>query len=262
MLDVEWAGAVTQLTLNRPESRNALTPELTAAIHEAVVVADSDPECRLLVFSGAGGNFCAGRDLSGDMTPKDLPEIMEQDRQWADIFRILDRTGTISLAVVEGYAVAGGFTLAMGCDFVIADREAKFGAAEMRNGFPAAVNTPILTNLLGRRLALELLMFGDMVGAERLWQMGLINALAESGQKVSDLGELWIERVLALEPEAIALTKENHRLARHAPLADALTAGAQQNALLAASGRFREGAKRFRSAQAKKREEAGLIPPS
>lgn len=253
MLDVEWAGAVTQLTLNRPDSRNALTPELTAAIHEAVAVADSDPDCHLLVFSGAGGNFCAGRDLSGDMSPKPLPEIMEHDRQWADIFRILDQTTTISLAVVEGYAVAGGFTLAMGCDFVIADREARFGASEMRNGFPAAVNTPILTHLLGRRLALELLVFGDLVDAERLWQMGLVNALAEPEQKVTDLGEQWIERILALDPESLALTKENHRLARNAPLSEALTAGAQQNALLNASGRFRDGAKRFRESQAKKR---------
>lgn len=257
MLDVRQAGPVAHLTLNRPERRNALTPALSAAIHDAVVAASQDTSCRIIVLRGADGNFCAGRDLSGDMNPKPLPEIMATDRLWADIFRILDATATVSLAVVEGYAVAGGFTLAMGCDFVISSRSAKFGAAEMRNGFPAAVNTPILTHLVGRRLALELLMFGDLVGAERLWQMGLINALADDEPALDDLAADWLSRLLALDAEAVALTKENHRLARHAPLADALTAGAQQNALLNASGKFREGAERFRQSQINKKSESG-----
>lgn len=255
MLDVVREGAVTRLTLNRPERRNALTPELSAAIHQAVVDADQDQDCRIIVMRGAEGNFCAGRDLSGDMTPKPLPEIMATDRLWADIFRVLDASSKVSLALVEGYAVAGGFTLAMGCDFVIATRDARFGAAEMRNGFPAAVNTPILTHLVGRRLALELLMFGDLVGAGRLFQMGLLNALADDAGALDELAEDWLARLLALDPEAVALTKENHRLARHSPLADALTAGAQQNALLNASGKFREGAERFRQKQINKKSE-------
>jgi enoyl-CoA hydratase/carnithine racemase len=253
ILDVRDEGAVRWLVLNRPERRNALTPELTAALHRAVTEADADPGCRLIVLRGAGGNFCAGRDLSGDMAPKALPEIMAGDRQWADLFRILDRSATISLAVVEGYAVAGGFTLAMGCDFVVADRAARFGAAEMKNGFPAAVNTPILTHLVGRRLALELALFGDLVEAERLWQMGLVNALSGGEMTLDRLAEAWVGRILDLDAEAVALTKENHRLARTAPLSEALTAGAQQNALLNASGVFREGARRFAEKQAAKK---------
>lgn len=253
MLDIRQEGPVVHLTLNRPDRRNALTPELSAAIHSAVSAADQDPGCRVIVLRGAEGNFCAGRDLAGDMNPKPLPEIMATDRLWADLFRVLDASGKISLAVVEGYAVAGGFTLAMGCDFVISTRGARYGAAEMRNGFPAAVNTPILTHLVGRRLALELLMFGDLVHAERLWQMGLINALSEDSAALDVLTDNWIARLLALDPEAAMLTKENHRLARHAPLADALTAGAQQNALLNASGKFREGAERFRQSRINKK---------
>lgn len=253
MLKISQDGAVVHLTLNRPERRNALTPELSAAIHAAVVAADKNSVCRIIVFRGAEGHFCAGRDLSRDMGPSPLPEIMAADRLWADIFRILDQSSKVSLAVVEGYAVAGGFTLAMGCDFVVSTKAAKYGAAEMRNGFPAAVNTPILTHLVGRRLALELLMFGDLVGAERLWQMGLINDLAADDEALDVMAADWITRLLALDAEAVALTKENHRLARHAPLSDALTAGAQQNALLNASGKFREGAERFRQSQINKK---------
>ncbi|WP_416897321.1 MAG: enoyl-CoA hydratase/isomerase family protein [Minwuia sp.] len=253
VLQVESDGPVRRLTLNRPERRNALNPELSAAIHAAVRAADADPDCRVLTIRGAAGNFCAGRDLSGDMAPKPLDEIMAADRQWADIFRILDRSHVVSVAIVEGYAVAGGFTLAMGCDFVLSEKTARFGAAEMRNGFPAAVNTPILMHLVGRRLALELAMFGDMVSAERLWQMGLVNALADGPEALDALGADWSGRLLGLGTEAVRLTKENHRLARTAPLSEALTAGAQQNALLNTSGLFREGAERFRQAQAEKK---------
>lgn len=253
ILITEKQGPVTRLTLNRPDRRNALTSELSAAIHGAVVAADADPECRIIVFRGAAGNFCAGRDMSGDMAPQPLAEIMAIDRQWADIFRVLDGSSKVSLAVVDGFAVAGGFTLAMGCDFVIAEQGARFGAAEMRNGFPAAVNTPILSHLVGRRLALELLMFGDLVGAERLYQMGLLNALADGADTLDAMGEDWVTRLLALDAEAVALTKENHRLARNTSLSDALIAGAQQNALLNTSGKFREGAERFRQKQAAKK---------
>jgi len=256
-LIVSQNGPVTRLTLNRPARRNALTPELSAAIHAAVVAADQDPACRFLLLSGAEGNFCAGRDLSGDMTPKPLDQIMATDRLWADLFRVLDQSSVVSVASVEGFAVAGGFTLAMGCDFVLSTRDARYGAAEMKNGFPAAVNTPILTHLVGRRLALELLMFGDLVGAARLYEMGLINALADDSAGLTALTEDWLQRLQSLDPEAIALTKENHRLARTAPLSEALTAGAQQNALLNASGTFQRGAERFKAAQAAKLKSEG-----
>lgn len=253
MLRVANDDAVTTLTLDRPGQRNALNWELNARLHDEISAAASDEACRVIVLKGAGGNFCAGRDLSGGMEPEALPKIMARDRAWADIFRTLNAAPKLSIAVVDGYAVAGGFTLAMGCDFVLSTRDARYGAAEMRNGFPAAVNTPILTHLLGPRLALELIMFGELVNAERLYQMGLINALADDEESLSRLADDWIGRSLALDQEAVTLTKEAHRAARSTPLSDALTAGAQQNALLNASGVFQAAAERFKAQKAKKK---------
>ncbi len=251
MIRIERQGQVTRLVLDRPDRRNALDWPMTAALHDGIRAAADDGDCRLLVIAGSGGHFCAGRDLGAATTTPDLPVILERDRTWAEIFRLLDRSPKPSLALVEGYAVAGGFTLAMGCDFVLATRTAQFGAAEMKQGFPAAVNTPILTNLVGPRLALELLVFGDLVGAERLYQLGLINRLADDAADLRSLAADWIERLLALDQEAVALTKESHRAARNTPLADALTAGAQQNALLAAAGVFQAAAVRHRARRPK-----------
>ena len=245
MIRRETDGAVTRLVLDRPERRNALNGAMTEAIHDGVCRAADDLACRVVVIEGSAGHFCAGRDLSGDMAPKDLAETMAADRLWADIFRRLDGMAKISIAAVDGFAVAGGFTLAMGCDFVLATRAARFGAAEMKIGFPAAVNTPILAHLVGPRLALELIIFGDRVSAERLYEMGLINQVAEDAAALEALQAEWLERLLALDPEAIALTKESHRAARSMPLADALTMGAQQNALLKAAGAFEAGAARY-----------------
>ena len=247
MIRIEAQGQATRIVLDRPDRRNALDWPMTAALHDGIRAAADDGDCRLLVIAGAGGHFCAGRDLGALTTTPELPVILERDRTWAEIFRLLDRSPKPSLALVEGYAVAGGFTLAMGCDFVLATRTAQFAAAEMKQGFPAAVNTPILTNLVGSRLALELLVFGDLVGAERLYELGLINRLADDPAGLRSLAADWIERLLALDQEAVALTKESHRAARNTPLADALTAGAQQNALLAAAGVFQAAAVRHRA---------------
>ena len=251
MIRIEGQGQVTRIVLDRPDRRNALDWPMTAALHDGIRAAADDGDCRLLVIAGAGGHFCAGRDLAALTTTPELPVILERDRTWAEIFRLLDRSPKPSLALVEGYAVAGGFTLAMGCDFVLATRDAQFGAAEMKQGFPAAVNTPILTHLVGPRLALELLVFGEPVGAERLYEIGLINRLADDAADLRSLAADWIERLLALDRDAVALTKESHRAARNTPLADALTAGAQQNALLAAAGIFQAAAVRHRARRQK-----------
>lgn len=151
--------------------------------------------------------------------------------------------------MVRGFAVAGGFTLAMACDFVLADKTARFGAMEMQNGFPAAVNTPVLSKLIGPRLALEMLVFGDLVDAERLHGMGLINRLAEDEEALAAVESDFVARLLDRDPHAVSLTKETHRAAVNMPLDDALVMGKQLNALIAASGRLEEAAQSFAAKQ-------------
>lgn len=249
MIRVLRDGYTTSIQIDRPERRNALNWDMIGELGDAIAGADADPECRCLVVKGASDQFCAGRDLDAAGAAGALVPALEADAAWTRIFHLLHRAATPTVAVVRGYAVAGGFTLAMACDFVLAERTARFGAMEMQNGFPAAINTPVLSKLVGPRFALELLVFGDLVDAERLYAMGLINRLAADAEELAEIEAEFVGRLLERDPHAIALTKESHRASVNMPLDDALVMGKQLNALIAASGRLEEAARSFAAKQ-------------
>jgi len=238
-IGVQTQGGVTRLRLDRPERRNAITRDMVVQLHHGITGAVADPACRCLVIEGSGEHFCAGRDLVayGDEAP--LAEIGAGDDLWADLFRLLDESDLPSVAVVRGYAFAGGFTLAMGCDFVLADKTAQFQVSEMRHNFPAAINTPVLSKLVGPRLALELAVLGETVTAERLYAMGLINRLAEDGAALAQEAEAFTNTIVERDKVAIGQTKRLHRVTRHGGLSDALNMGALINTQVALSGKFR-----------------------
>jgi len=236
---------ITTLTVDRSERRNAFDAETTRMLAEATEAAAGDPHLRALALRGAGGNFSAGRDLKAiERGDEPRAEILGQHEDWVRIFHALHRLPVPSVAVVQGYAVAGGFTLAMGCDFVLAERGARFGALEMRNGFPAAVCTPVLARLIGPRLGLEFALFGDLVPAERLYAVGLINQLADGDAALEKLSAEFLGRLAALDRDAVRLTRESFRAAENMPLDNALDMGKHLNQLVAASGWFAEGAAR------------------
>lgn len=235
---------ITTLCLNRPEKRNAINWELTHALVAEIAAAAADPDCLCLVITGSDHNFAAGRDLSDVSSDIPFETVLENDDAWAGIFETLYRMDKPSIAAVEGYAVAGGFTLAMGCDFVIAERGAKFGALEMRGGFPAAVNTAVLSRLVGPRQSLELLLSADTFDAEHLFRMGLINQLADGADDVAARTAETARRLAALDTTSVKLTKETHRAVAALPLNEGLTVGKHLNALLLCAGRFDEAARR------------------
>jgi len=237
MLDIDRRGGVTTLLLNRPERKNAFDLALTLRLADALEAETRDSACRVLVIKGAGDVFSAGRDLrSAGADLKDDPFAV--DNAWVRIFHALHRSPIPSVAVVRGWAVAGGFTLAMGCDFVLAERSARFGAFEMKHGFPAAVCTPILARLAGPRLGLEFAMFGEAIPAERLMAAGLINRLAEDAADLTAIEQDFMGKLAALDPLAVKLTRDTFRAAETMPLDNALDMGRQLNQMLAALGRF------------------------
>ncbi len=255
MIRSEQAEGVTRLILDRPDKRNALDWDMIRALTEGIEGAGNDPACRCVVVKGAGGHFCAGRDLgAGRGRVAELEQVLADDDAYQALFEALRRLRKPSVAVVRGYAVAGGFTLAMGCDFVLAEREARFGALEMRGGFPAAVNTAILSHLVGPRLALELLLSADTFPAPRLHEMGLVNRLAADADELERIEREFVKGLVGLEPVAVRLTKEMHHAVTTMPLGEALSVAKQLNALLMASGRIDEAAEFF--ARAKERRAA------
>jgi enoyl-CoA hydratase/carnithine racemase len=238
MIEVQNSGPTTTLLINRPERRNALDHASVKALSAAIANAEADTGCRCIVIRGANGTFCSGRDLDDARSDAPLAELLAYDEDWTDILHMLRSLSKASVAVVEGYAVAGGFTLAMGCDFVVAERGAKFGALEMRGGFPAAVNTAILSHLAGPRIALEYLLSADTFSAEHLYQNRLVNFVADGPDELERTTGDMTKRLAALDPVAVKLTKDAHRMACAMPISEAIVMGRQLNALLMSSGRI------------------------
>lgn len=237
---------MTNIVLDRPERRNALSYEMIRGLGEALDRAAADTSCRCVVIRSAGDHFCAGRELA-EGADRSLGPVLAYDEAYTAIFRTLIELDKPSVAVVRGYAVAGGFTLAMACDFVLADESARFGALEMKNGFPAAVNLALLAKLAPPRVAIEWLLFGDLVPARRLYEHGLINRLAADSQELEQVQQAFLSAAASLDAEGVRLGKEAFRVASSSPLRDALSYGKTLNALLLASGKIEEGAKAFAS---------------
>ncbi len=236
---------IITITLNRPRQRNALNEEVIHRLAEATDEAMRDKECRCLVVKGQGDHFCAGRDLGESDKSWPLAQVMEYDDLWATVIGNIRSMSVPSVAVVRGFAVAGGFTLSMACDFVLADRSSRFGALEMKGGFPAAVNTAVLSHLVGPRQSLELLLSADTFTAEQLNSMGLINRLAENEGDLAVLEKDFVEALKMLDPLAVKLTKETHRAVRRASMEEALITAKQLNSLLMTSGKIDEAAERY-----------------
>ena len=246
MITSKTDGPVTTLVLDRSAKRNALNRAMITTLREEIAAVEADEGCRVLVITGAEGHFSAGRDLGDPDASTPLQDVMAYDDAYTAVFEILRRSTKPSIAIIQGFAVAGGFTLAMGCDFVIADQSARFGALEMRGGFPAAINTAILSHLCGPRLAMELLLSADMFSADVLFRMGLINELAASGKELEEISRRRIDALATLDPIAVRLTKEMGRAASTMPLAEALVMARQLNSLLMTSGKIDTAAKYFK----------------
>lgn len=245
MIETNRDGHTTTLVISRPEKRNALNWETIGQLAVGIDEAEADSNCRCLVITGNGDNFVAGRDLEEASSEGSLDDVLANDEAYTRIFTSLRAMSKPSVSVVRGYAVAGGFTLAMGCDFVLADKTAKFGALEMRGGFPAAVNTAILNHLVGPRASLELLLSADIFDADHLYRVGLINHLYDTSEALSAGAEKFVESLVRLEPIAVKLTKETHLATTGMSISDALVMSKHLNALMMASGRINEAAAIF-----------------
>lgn len=238
IVKIEETGDATLIRLVRPDKGNALDLNMIRGLALALAQADRNPHTRCVVIRGSGGNFCSGRDLSAAPDTHRLGPVLEYDEAYAEVFENLAALSKPSVAVVQGLAVAGGFAIAMACDFVLAQTDAQFGVLEIRQGFPAAVNTVVLAHRVTPRFALELLLSKKTVSAQRLLQMGLINRIAADEEDLNELADEYVTALSELDPVSVKLTKETHRAARNMPYADALVMAKHLNALLMTSGKI------------------------
>lgn len=200
---VERRGAVQVITINRPEARNALNAAVSKGVAAAVDELEESDELRVGVLTGAGGTFSSGMDLKAFLRGE-RPAI--EGRGLCGITMTPPRKPLI--AAVEGWALAGGFELLLACDLVVAARTARFGVPEVKRSLVAAGGAALL---LPRRvpyaIALELLLTGDPISAERAAEIGLINRLTDEGGALDAALEL-ATTIAANGPLAVVATKQ------------------------------------------------------
>jgi enoyl-CoA hydratase len=198
----EVDGGIAVITINRPQARNAVNGDVARGIATAVDELDASNDVRVLILTGAGGTFSAGMDLKGFLTG-DNPTA--GGRGFAGITERPPVKPVI--AAVEGYALAGGFEIALSCDLVVASETAKFGLPEVRRGLVAGAGGLLrLPRRVPYHLAMEIALTGEHVTAERLYQAGLVSSLTGAGQALGGAREL-AARVAQGGPLALAATK-------------------------------------------------------
>lgn len=202
-------GFVARITLNRPENRNALSPEVMAGLRESLGRAGGDDDARVVVLTGAGDRaFCAGGDLGGGgFLGKGFVERHHDRRDFADLFRQLNKLGKPVIARVRGYCLAGGFGLALGCDLVVASEDASFGTPEVKRGLmPMMIMATIFRNV-GRKKGMELLLTGDRIDAREAERLGLINYAVPADALDAKVDEL-AAKVAAMSPAVVRLGRD------------------------------------------------------
>ncbi|MDQ3944995.1 MAG: enoyl-CoA hydratase-related protein [Actinomycetota bacterium] len=169
-------GPVARVTIDRPERRNAMSFQVMRELAEAFAAARADDSVRVLVLTGAGDQaFCAGADLSGIGSQVGPAQMHEARGHVADLFRALWDLGKPTIARVRGYCLAGGFGLALACDFVIATEDSTFGTPEIDIGlWPYMISVPLLRSM-PPKIALDLMVTGRRVKADEAERIGFVN---------------------------------------------------------------------------------------
>jgi methylglutaconyl-CoA hydratase len=238
-------GPVRTITLNRPDRRNAMTPEmqleLLAAFEEAAASG-----CRVLVLDGAGNAFCAGLDLAVLQGARDesLAEYRADAERIARLFLALYELPMPTIAAVHGPAIAGGTGLAMIANFTIATPAAKFGFTEVRIGFVPALVSAFLALQVGQKQCMDLLLTGRLFDADEALRLGLVNEIVPPDRLGGRVKEL-TDTLLANSPQALRATKRlmiaQDKEWLEAAIDDAIQAGAAART----TSDFREGIAAF-----------------
>ena len=203
-------GQTLILTISNPEFKNALSPEIYAAGVEALNAAETNPEIRSVIITGEGSAFCAGGNLQRLLANRQQPkEVQAQSidglHNWIDSIRTYPKP---IIAAVEGAAAGAGFSLALACDFCVAASDAVFVMSYSTVGLsPDGGGSWALGRGLPRQLASELLMCGERISAQRLFDFGLVNRVCSSGSALQEALAL-AERLNARAPNALASIKE------------------------------------------------------
>src|ERR1039457_6141623 len=238
-------GPIATLTLNRPEKRNAISYELIEELHHALHEVQKSP-AYILILTGAGAAFCSGMDLDNlrEITRQTEEENLADSGRMAHMFRALYDFPKVTIAAVNGAAIAGGCGLATLCDFTLASSDAKFGYTEVRIGFVPAIVSTFLLRQVGEKQARDLLLTGRIFGSDAGARMGLISEIVPAENLMARAREL---AALLMENSPASLRATKQLLTNHAraELDAQIESAVRENAAIRTTADFREGISSF-----------------
>lgn len=244
-LQLACDAGVATITLNRPEKRNAISFELIDDLVGALdEVAKSD--AIVLILTGAGKAFCSGMDLENlkGLLGRTPEQNVEDSRTMVRLFRSLYEFPKVTIAAVNGPAIAGGTGLALLCDFTLAIPEAKFGYTEVRIGFVPAIVSTFLLRQVGEKQARDLLLTGRIFGAEEAAGMGLVGEIVPPENLMMRAREL-AALLMQNSPASLRATKKLLNDHARAELDAQIEAAIRENAAVRTTADFREGISSF-----------------
>jgi len=244
-IQVAHESGIATITLNRPEKRNAISFELIDDLLRALKEVESS-DAIVLILTGAGKAFSSGMDLDNlkVLIGRSPEQNLEDSQTMVRLFRSLYEFPKVTIAAVNGPAIAGGTGLALLCDFTLAVPEAKFGYTEVRIGFVPAIVSTFLLRQVGEKQARDLLLTGRIIDAEEAARMGLIKEIVAPENLLARAREL-AALLLENSPASLRATKQllNHHA--RAELDRQIEAAVRENAAVRTTADFREGVTSF-----------------
>jgi 2-(1,2-epoxy-1,2-dihydrophenyl)acetyl-CoA isomerase len=206
-IEVSRASGIVTITLNRPAKKNAANAQMWNELLETFRDIASSSDDRVVVLTGAGGEFCAGADLTGGGTGGPDQHQLAQMRHISDVALALHRLPMPTIAKVRGVAVGAGCNMAIGCDLVVASDNARFSEIFARRGLSIDFGGSwVLPRIVGMHRAKELALYADIIDAAEAERIGLVNRVVADAE-IDDFVDAWAARLAAGPPIALAMTK-------------------------------------------------------
>src|SRR5271169_2594088 len=244
-LVLESSDYLSTITFNRPEKRNAISPQMIAELQSALDEIEKT-HSRVVILTGAGKAFCAGIDLDylQAIGRQSAAENQEDSRRIAKMFRKIWSYSRPLIAAVNGHALAGGCGIATLCDFTLSVPEAKFGYTEVKIGFLPAIVSVFLTRQIGDKQARNLLLTGRLVDAAEALSLGLVTEIVPRERLMPRAHEV-ADVLIAASPVSLTRAKRLLTSAAAASVDEDLERAILENARIRCTADFKEGLASF-----------------
>jgi methylglutaconyl-CoA hydratase len=244
-LILEFSGEIARITLNRPDKRNAINPQMMCDLQTAFDTIEKS-HSRVVILTGAGKCFCAGMDLDmlATIAKQSAAENQEDSRRIAKLLRRIWSFPRPLIAAVNGAAYAGGCGIATLCDFTLAAPEAKFGYTEVKIGFLPAIVSVFLTRQIGEKRSRDLLLTGRIIDAVQARDYGLVTEVVPA-ESLLDRANTLADELMGASPSSLTRAKHLLTSSAAAGIDHDLERAILENARIRCTPDFKEGVASF-----------------